>query len=88
MANVLVQFKSAAMRQQARAKAMAAAGVKSADNMRATRRFFRRTAPALGRLPNRMRMTMRLRYQSNRFCDTVDLSVGVGHARPNTRNTP
>jgi len=35
MANVLVQFKSAAMRQQARAKAMAAAGVKSADNMRA-----------------------------------------------------
>ena len=74
MTKVLVQLRSAAMPQHAKAKAIAATGVSSPDIMRAARRFFRRLTPILGPLPNRMRMTMRLRYQSNRFCDTVDLS--------------
>jgi len=82
IAKLLVQFRSAATPHSASAKAMAAAGVSSNDSIIAARRFLLRLTPILGPLPNRMRMIMRLRYQSNRFCDTLDLSVAAGMPGP------
>src|ERR1041385_2493894 len=67
IAKLLANLRSAAMRHIASTDATRAAGVSSAPATRASFRLRLRLLPSLGPLPNRMRTTMEVRYQSYQF---------------------